>query len=74
MSARALKAVPRKSAPPLLVADEARAARVYPDPTLAAKWLASVQWMQKRPGGSVWVLDTNRPAPKWRSHSEEIYA
>lgn len=73
MSARALMAVPRKAVP-LLVADEARAARVYGSPELAARWLASVRWMQSRPGGSTWILDTNRPAPKWRSHPKECDA
>jgi hypothetical protein len=65
-----LKAVQQKPLP-LLVVDADRAARVYPVSHLAEKWTEAVRWMQQRPGGSIWILDTNRPAPKWRAHPQE---
>lgn len=62
-----LRSVARVTPAPV-VADAARAARVYANaPTLAEKWLAAVAFMQARPGGSIWILDTNRPPTKWRS-------
>jgi len=49
-----------------LVVDEDRARRNWPNNRdLQAKWLDAVRWMQSRPGGSIWVIDTNRPLPKW---------
>lgn len=57
-----------ESTPAPVVADAVRAARIYPDaPALAAAWVAAVAWMQARPGGSIWILDTNRPPAKWRT-------
>jgi len=57
-----------KPKPPLLTVDLARAWRLFPESSeLAAKWLAAVHWMQARPGGSIWLLDRNRPASKWRA-------
>lgn len=68
-AARKLRAV----APPATVlVTPARAAAVYPQSErLAAKWLAAVRWMQGRPGGSVWCLDKEARAPRWRASMEE---
>jgi hypothetical protein len=53
---------------PLLHVDAARSWLMYPDSAdNAAKWLAAVLWRQSRPGGSIWLLDLNRPSSKWRS-------
>ena len=69
-AARKLRAV----APPSPVhVTPARAAAVYPQSEyLAAKWLAAVRYMQSRPGGSVWCLDRESRAPRWRASTEEI--
>lgn len=64
-----LRTVAKRPSTPLSV-DAARSWRVYPSAELAAKWLAAVHWMQARPRGSIWILDTNKPAPKWRSLPE----
>jgi len=68
--ARKLRAV----APPATVpVTPARAAAVYPQSEyLAAQWLAAVRYMQSRPGGSVWCLDRESRAPRWRAAMEEI--
>ena len=68
-AARKLRAV----APPATVpVTPARAAAVYPQSEhLAAQWLAAVRWMQSRPGGSVWCLDRESRAPRWRAAMEE---
>lgn len=64
---RPLRSIAKASPPPLVV-DGDRAARLFPNaPALAAAWLAAVAWMQARPGGSIWILDTNRPPAKWRT-------
>lgn len=62
-----LRAIAKKPQPVLHV-DAARSWQVYPDSAHnAAAWLAAVLWMQSRPGGSIWLLDLNRPTSKWRS-------
>lgn len=66
---RALRSIANK-APPLIRIDAERASRVYAEGHLADKWRCAIKWMQSRPGGSIWILDTNRPAPKWRAHQE----
>ena len=69
-TARKLRAV---AAPSPVPVTPARAAAVYPQSEhLAAKWLAAVRYMQSRPGGSVWCLDRESRAPKWRASMEEI--
>lgn len=69
-TARKLRAV---AAPSPIPATPARAAAVYPQSEhLAAKWLAAVRYMQSRPGGSVWCLDRESRAPRWRASMEEI--
>jgi len=60
------------SKPAPLHVDAARSWLVYPGSAEnAARWLAAVLWMQGRPGGSIWLLDTNRPTPKWRAEPSE---
>ena len=56
---RALRSVAAPPPPdPLLSADAARSYRVYPaSAENARRWLSAVQWMQGRPGGSIWILD-----------------
>jgi len=57
-----------KPVQPVLHVDAARSWGIYPDNAHnAAAWLSAVLWMQSRPGGSIWLLDLNRPPPKWRS-------
>lgn len=69
-TARKLRAV---AAPSPVPVTPARAAVVYPQSEhLAAQWLAAVRWMQGRPGGSVWCLDRESRAPRWRAAIEEI--
>jgi len=65
--ASALRAVKQPPAAVVPVT-KGRAGLVYPAaPVLAAKWFLAVQWMQRRPRGSVWLLDVNRPPAKWRA-------
>jgi hypothetical protein len=57
-----------KPAEPVLRVDAAKSWAVYPDSAHnAAAWLRAVLWMQSRPSGSIWLLDTNKPKSKWRS-------
>jgi hypothetical protein len=64
---RKLRAVAPK-APALIPVTLDRAAIAYPDSAeMQRKWLAAVHWMQSRPSGSIWLLDTNRAPAKWRS-------
>ena len=67
-TARKLRAV---AAPSPVPVTPARAAAVYPQSEhLAAQWLAAVHWMQQRPGGSIWLLDSRHAPAKWRALPE----